>query len=91
MLAQLHLAEETFALHLLLQRPEGLVDIVVTDENLHVPFLLIRRLIGPTAKDAWPLAHRYAQTLPISNNHSSLPCPEKLYSDEPIQHPVGFR
>jgi len=39
MLAQLHLAEETFALHLLLQRPERLVDIVVTDENLHVPFL----------------------------------------------------
>ena len=76
MLAELHLAEKAFALHLLLQRPEGLVDIVVTDENLHVPFLLIRRLIGPTAKDAWPLAHRYAQTLPISNNHSLYPDPK---------------
>jgi hypothetical protein len=42
MLAQLHLAEETFALHLLLQRPEGLVDIVVTDENLRAVFLSIR-------------------------------------------------
>jgi len=39
MLAQLHLAEDAFALHLLLQRPEGLVDIVVTDENLHLSFL----------------------------------------------------
>ena len=31
MLAELHLAEEAFALHLFLQRPKGLVDIVVTD------------------------------------------------------------
>src|SRR6516165_11538293 len=42
MVAELHLAEETFALHLLLQRLEGLVDIVVADENLHGVFLLIR-------------------------------------------------
>jgi hypothetical protein len=39
MLAELHLAEDAFALHLLLQRPQRLVDIVVTDENLHVAFL----------------------------------------------------
>src|SRR5215472_6084813 len=39
MAAELHLAEETFALHLLLQSLEGLVDIVVTDKNLHVVFL----------------------------------------------------
>src|SRR6516165_5087409 len=38
--AQHHLAEETFALHLLLQRLEGLADIVVADENLHAAFLL---------------------------------------------------
>ena len=36
---ELHLAEDALALHLLLQRPEGLVDIVVADENLHVVFL----------------------------------------------------
>jgi len=41
--AKLHLAEETFALHLLLQCPEGLVDIVVADENLHAGFLLDSR------------------------------------------------
>jgi hypothetical protein len=35
MAAELHLAENALALHLLLQRLEGLVDVVVTDENLH--------------------------------------------------------
>src|SRR5208282_390124 len=35
MAAELHLAENALALHLLLQRLKGLVDIVVTDENLH--------------------------------------------------------
>jgi hypothetical protein len=32
MAAELHLAEDALALHLLLQDPESLVDIVVTDE-----------------------------------------------------------
>jgi hypothetical protein len=35
MAAELHLAENALALHLLLQRLEGLVDIVVANENLH--------------------------------------------------------
>jgi hypothetical protein len=35
MAAELHLAEDTLALHLLLQRLEGLIDIVIADENLH--------------------------------------------------------
>src|SRR5579863_4586092 len=35
MTAQLHLSENALALHLLLQRFEGLIDIVVADENLH--------------------------------------------------------
>ncbi len=33
---QLHLAEDPLALHLLLERLEGLIDVVVADENLHV-------------------------------------------------------
>ena len=33
--AQLHFAEDAFALHLLLQRAKRLINIVVTDENLH--------------------------------------------------------
>src|SRR4051794_6189603 len=35
MAAELHLAENSLALHLLLQRLEGLIDIVVANENLH--------------------------------------------------------
>jgi hypothetical protein len=55
MLADLHLAEDAFALHLLLECLEGLVDVIVTDENLHVLFLFNLRLIGPTAKAPRPL------------------------------------
>src|SRR5262252_8683781 len=40
--AKLHFAENALALHLLLQRLEGLVDIVVADENLHASFLFDR-------------------------------------------------
>ena len=32
---ELHLAEDAFALHLLLQRPEGLIDIVIANDDLH--------------------------------------------------------
>jgi hypothetical protein len=42
MAAQLHLAKDALALHLFLQHLEGLIDIVVTDENLHVAFLFYR-------------------------------------------------
>ena len=35
MAAELHLAEDAFALHLLLQGAERLIDIVVPDKNLH--------------------------------------------------------
>jgi hypothetical protein len=34
--AQLHLAENTFPLHLLLERFERLIDVVVTNQNLHL-------------------------------------------------------
>ena len=36
MAAQLHLAKNSFALHLFLERLERLIDIVVTNENLHL-------------------------------------------------------
>src|SRR3984893_1882612 len=39
--AKLHLAEDALALHLFLQRLEGLIDVVVTDKNLHASFLLL--------------------------------------------------
>src|SRR5450830_1841909 len=50
MAAELHLAEDALALHLLLQHPESLVDIVVTDEYLHAAFLFDRAVDGP---DEW--------------------------------------
>jgi hypothetical protein len=40
MAAKLHLAENAFALHLFLQRLEGLINIIVTNENLHLRSLL---------------------------------------------------
>jgi hypothetical protein len=33
--AKLHLAENTLALHLLFQRLEGLIDIIISNKNLH--------------------------------------------------------
>jgi hypothetical protein len=39
MAAQFHFAENTLALHLLLERLEGLIDIVVANEYLHACIL----------------------------------------------------
>jgi hypothetical protein len=55
MAAESHLAEYALTLHLLLQHLEGLVDIVVSDENLHAAFLLGRAIngsCGPRARAA---------------------------------------
>jgi len=52
MAAELHLAEDALTLHLLLQHFEGLVDIVVTDENLHAAFLFDRAVDGPNGQGA---------------------------------------
>ena len=52
MAAEFHLAEDALALHLLLQHLEGLVDIVVTDENLHAAFLFDRAIDGADGQDA---------------------------------------
>jgi len=52
MLAELHLAEDAFALHLLLQYLEGLVDIVVTNENLHLVFLFNSTIDGANGQGA---------------------------------------
>jgi hypothetical protein len=53
MLAKFHLSKEAFALHLLLQRLEGLVDIVITDENLHAVFLLNLKVHRPNGQGVW--------------------------------------
>ena len=41
MAAQLHFAENAFTLHLLLESLEGLIDIVVANENLHETILCL--------------------------------------------------
>ena len=53
MAAELHLAEDALALHLLLKHLEGLFDIVVPDENLHAALLFdraVERTNGQTAR-----------------------------------------
>src|SRR5712692_4233104 len=45
--AQLHLAKDALALHLLLERAQGLVDVVVADKNLHVGRLSSRDATKP--------------------------------------------
>ena len=52
MAAEFHLAEDALALHLLLQHPEGLVDVVVTDENLHARSISIERLMARDGRGA---------------------------------------
>jgi hypothetical protein len=61
MLAEPHLAEDAVALHHLLQHLEGLVDIIVADENLHAVLLFDRAVNRPDAHGDRPLAHGYAQ------------------------------
>jgi hypothetical protein len=53
MLAELHLAEDAFALHLSLQRLKGLIDIVVADKNLHIVLLFNPTVDAATSGGAW--------------------------------------
>src|SRR5580658_6807661 len=46
MAPELHLAENALALHLLLERLEGLIDIIVADENLHASSFSVRSSRG---------------------------------------------
>jgi hypothetical protein len=71
MAAELHLAEDAFALHLLLQHLEGLVDIVVTDENLHAAFLFDRAVDGSDGQGA-RAAGAWLRTLRIDQPGYSL-------------------
>ena len=67
MAAELHLAEDALALHLLLQHLEGLVDIVVTDENLHAAFLFDRAVDRPYGQGARaPGARIYTIEVPMA-------------------------
>ena len=66
MAAELHLAKDALALHLLLQHFESLVDIVVTNENLHVAFLFAREVDRPSGRAARALAQGYPDMNSVS-------------------------
>ena len=74
MLAKLHLAEDAFALHLSLQRLEGLINIVVADENLHAVLLFNPTFDVPSSGGgACTHGRGYA-----------LPQPRRTYSNRPL-------
>jgi hypothetical protein len=50
---ELHLAEDALALHFPFQRLEGLIDIVVADENLHVKLLFDQAVDRPDGQAIW--------------------------------------
>jgi hypothetical protein len=52
MTAELHLAENALALHLLFQRLEGLVDVVVANEYLHFAAILFD-FFGVSGRERW--------------------------------------
>jgi hypothetical protein len=60
MVAKLHFAKDALALQLLLERPKGLIDIVVANENLHV--LSLPKRVEPLqpSSQAIPLIKRNA-------------------------------
>ena len=51
--AEFHFAKDALALHLSLQRLEGLIDIVVANENLHVVLLFNPTVDRPNTQGAW--------------------------------------
>src|ERR1700716_2456143 len=68
--AELHLAENALALHLLLQRLEGLIDIVIANENLHAAssfnewFGIYKKERGDRRAEPLTLSARMYQTKP---------------------------
>ena len=64
MAAELHLAEDAFALHLLLQHPERLVDNVVADENTLVSVTVYHTFGGEVEASNTPKIRRLTSLRP---------------------------
>jgi hypothetical protein len=73
MFAELYLAKNALALHLPLQRLEGLIDIVVADENLHVVLLFLAEALGHGRGYARPLSGRVYSNRPFIGGEKLLP------------------
>jgi hypothetical protein len=63
MSTKLHFAENALALHLFLERFEGLVDVVVADENLHVVSFSIGAVDWADCAAKHPWSARYISHL----------------------------
>src|SRR4029078_3095105 len=77
--AELHLTEDAFALHLLFQRPEGLIDIVIANDDLHAsssPFRVENAGIGENPSLAGAQGFRILDC----SNKSAVDCPERAFS-----------
>src|SRR5277367_1952709 len=90
MAAQFHLAEDPLALHLFLERFEGLVDIVVADENLHGRSYVARRcldenLLSEKRKRSFAVPANAAPTRGV--NRSTRSCPDDCQSNANAQKP----
>jgi hypothetical protein len=86
MLTELHLAEDAFALHLLLQHLEGLVDIVVTDENLHAAFLIIREV----SIRIWTFPVPMATVIPRGDSSQAGTAEPLMISHEAVAEPLPW-
>ncbi len=74
MAAKLHLAENSLALHLFLERLEGLINIVVANENLHVVSCVPRPSLDE--RQFASLSGESAKFAPASIREASV-CPER--------------
>src|SRR5262245_61009608 len=79
MAAKLHLAEDALALHLFLERLEGLIDVVVTDENLHAACPFSSSELNPGTV-AWTTATG-TPVLGRANSRNNAGSPPKAYFD----------
>jgi len=80
MAAELHLAENPLALHLLLERLEGLIDVIVPDENLHAAYLF--------GKDSLTLGCDGSPAPPITFGHFVTVFAARVYQKHP-QESIG--
>jgi hypothetical protein len=81
MATQLHLAEDPFPLHLLFERLERLIDIVITNENLHLAACSISldyEKGGRAPDDAYPRSGR---------RYNMIACPLQPLSASPFWEP----
>src|SRR6516225_1606459 len=87
--AEFHLAEDAFALHLFLQRPERLIHIVIANDDLHAhysPFQRLRKLEWPKP---FPGRNQRSRIWNCSNKRAAH-CPDRAESRLHLQHTSSY-